>query len=247
MSRSVGDSVAAYMALGRQRGLWRHGAGFRHYCDHQLFPGVQFQNRTMLDIGAGNGKYSLWAAVHGASRVVALEPTADGADASSTVSSLISMRDSLGYSNIEVQEKVIQDHVPACTYDIVLLHYSINHLAESACVSLKTDQASYKTYQAIFRRIFDMMAPNGVLVITDCTNTCFWTQIGMTNPFAPDIEWFKHQSPDTWKGLLESVGFHSASTLWTYEPKMLDVGRYLLSNRLVSYFYTSIFVLRMVR
>ena len=245
MDTVIEKNVAAYMRLGRERGLWRQGAGFKHYCRHQLFPGISFKGRTMLDIGAGNGKFSLWAAAHGASRIVALEPTGDGADAGSTVGSLRSMRDALGLSMIEVEEARIQDHVPASPYDLVLLHYSVNHLDEEACIALREDPAALRSYREIFTKIYGMMAPGGVLVLTDCTRTCFWEKMGMTNPFAPDIEWFKHQSPETWREVLGSTGFHSPAIIWTYEPKTLDVGRVLLSNRFVSYFYTSIFVLRM--
>jgi SAM-dependent methyltransferase len=247
MGLDIEKSVAEYVSLGRKKGLWRHGAGFKHYCRHQLFGGIDFRGRRMLDIGAGNGKFSLWAAAHGAASIVALEPTADGADAGSKVGSLRSMRDTLGFANIEIEESRIQDHIPKMLYDIVLLHYSVNHLDEYACVTLRQDPGSYAAYQEIFRRIYGMMAPGGFIVMSDCTDTCFWNKVGLTNPFAPDIEWFKHQPPAVWQGLLMSVGFHSAATLWTYEPKSMDFGRLFLSNRLVSYFYTSIFVLRMTR
>lgn len=245
MDELTEKNVEAYMSLGRQKGLWRHGAGFKHYCRHQLFPGIDFKGRTMLDIGAGNGKFSLWAAAHGASRIVALEPTGDGADAGSTVGSLRAMRDTLGFSMIEVEETRIQDHVPTSPYDLVLLHYSVNHLDEDACIALRESDDALRAYQEIFRKIHRMMSPGGAIVLTDCSRTCFWARIGMTNPFAPDIEWFKHQSPETWRDVLGTAGFHSPSILWTYEPKALDLGRLLLSNRPVAYFYTSIFVLRM--
>jgi SAM-dependent methyltransferase len=245
MATVMKQMVEQFLALGRAKGLWRHGAGFMHYCNHQLFPGIDLEGKTVLEIGAGNGKFGLWCAVNGARQVVALEPVGDGADASSTREILYSMRDKLGCLNVRVEEKRIQDYQPEISFDLVLLHYSINHLDENACINLRSDPGCTRVYEDLFRGIRGMMNPGGILIISDCTRTCFWNALGLKNPFAPYIEWFKHQSPNTWASLLLRVGFHSPRISWAYEPKTFHLGRFLLSNRVIAYFYTSIFFLRM--
>jgi hypothetical protein len=183
--------------------------------------------------------------VNGAKNIIALEPTADGADENSTLQSFILLRDRINAKNVIIEEKKIQDYKSEIKFDIVLLHYSVNHLDEYSCINLLKDKTSYDRYKEIFLKIYNIMNINGFIIIVDCSAKNFWATIGLTNPFAPTIEWFKHQTPKTWSSLLLSVGFKNPRILWTYDPKTLHIGRLFLSNKFISFFSTSIFVLRM--
>src|ERR1051325_5420831 len=63
--------------LGQEMGLWNHGFDFARFA-RQLFRDIDFRDRSMLEIGCGKGMLCLWAALHGASETVGLEPRAGG-------------------------------------------------------------------------------------------------------------------------------------------------------------------------
>ena len=52
-----------------------------------------------------------------------------------------------------------------------------------------------------------MMSLGGKLVIVDCDRRSLLSDRGFTNPFNPRIQWFKHQGPELWAGLLRKAGF----------------------------------------
>jgi ribosomal protein L11 methylase PrmA len=60
-----------YFEAVAQRGRSREN--WRFYLDY-LFRGVDFAGRTMIDVGAGDGMFSFYAACAGATKVVSLEP-----------------------------------------------------------------------------------------------------------------------------------------------------------------------------
>jgi hypothetical protein len=67
--------------------------------------------------------------------------------------------------------------------------------------------------------------------------------MGLKSPFAPTIEWHKHQPPETWTDLLGGVGFRATRVRWSSFNKLRSPGRYLLGNRWASYCLHSHFAL----
>src|SRR5436190_7574561 len=55
---------------------WSRGKA-RFYLNH-LFDGIDLRGKAMLDLGAGDGRFSFYAACAGASHVVSLEPECSG-------------------------------------------------------------------------------------------------------------------------------------------------------------------------
>jgi len=62
-------------------------------------------------------------------------------------------------------------------FDIVILHNSINHLNEDACIKLKEDKAAKEEYKKYFRKLFQMTNSNARLIICDCSNKNFFNFI----------------------------------------------------------------------
>jgi hypothetical protein len=130
-------------------------------------------------------------------------------------------------------------------YDIILLHNSINHLDEAACIDLKENSNSRAIYKGIFAKISSFGVAGTELIISDCSRYNFFHLLGVKNPFAPHIEWHKHQSPMLWVRLLEQVGFRNPEVTWVCPDQLRSPGQALLGNQVMSFFLGSYFLLRM--
>ena len=234
-------SISDLITLGRTAGLWRRGIGFKHYCKYQLFAGIDLRGLRILEIGAGSGVYAMWASLNGASDVVALEPSLAGSDESSDVRVFRRLVSELSLQNVSIVDDTFQHYEQQPkTFDLILSHYSINHLSESDCIRLRTDADARDVYAALFHKMYLLLKPGGRLVVVDCTNHSFYSDLGMINPFSPTVEWHKHHPPAVWGKLMTEAGFKVSRVNWMYDNRLLHVGR-LLKHPLGAYFYTSMF------
>jgi hypothetical protein len=206
-----------------------------------LFNGITLENASVLEIGGGNGLYSFYAAYRGANTVVCLEPLADGSSQrANTEFTLLST--ALDYRQLSYVPNTLQDYDAAGQrFHVILLQSSINHLDESACINLAHDVDAQQTYHVLFRKLYDLSHMNAKLIITDASRHNFFQAINRPNPFVPQTEWHKHQSPKRWISLLQSAGFTKCTLGWAPVKRLGAVGRVITANRLASYFLSSQF------
>ena len=210
-----------------------------------LFRGIDFKNKRVLDIGGGIGLYSFYAACRGAKKVVCLEPEAEGSS-SKVTDKFHKLSKLLELNNVALKTVTLQAFEPEDeTFDIILLHNSINHLDETACINLQRDSNSKAVYQEIFAKIFSLSNKGAKLIICDCSRYNFFAMFKIRNPFAPTIEWHKHQAPEVWAILLGEAGFRNPKIRWSSFNRLRNWGRVLFGNRLMAYFMTSHFCLTM--
>lgn len=209
----------------------------------ELFRGVAFRGKTMLDIGSGVGIYSSFAAYAGAKRVVCLEPEDDGGR-DDAIKKATALANALALKQILICSKRIQDFDSRDeNFDIILLHASINHLDENACINLRNNKDSVKKYLEIFKKIYKLSNKGARIIITDCSRYNFFALLNIKNPFAKNITWQKHQSPYLWAELLQKAGFVNPKIYWISPSKLGKLGKVLLDNRIISYFINSKFCL----
>jgi len=212
---------------------------------HTLFGGIDFQNKRGLDIGGGRGLHSFYAACAGAKEVLCLEPESDGS-LSGVIARFQKLRRVLNRDNIALSATTLQDFEPdGKEFDIILLINSINHLDEIACINLLSDANSTATYLEIFSKLYKLSANGAKLIICDCTRHNFFAFIGIRNPFAPTIDWRKHQAPEVWADMLSDVGFVSPRITWSSFNSLRLWGRVFLGNKFIAYFLISHFCLTM--
>jgi len=213
-----------------------------------LFKDIDFKDKTVLDIGGGNGLYSFYVACMGAKKVVVMEPVMDGSsdgveDEFNNFKEVFGTKD-----NIFFNKDILQQYDPGeDKYDVVLMHYSINHLDEQACIDLigKKKAEAKKSYLSVLTDLVNMSSENSTLIITDASRYNFFQKIGVKNPIAPDIEWEKHNEPKVWAKLLKEVGYTNPKIQWLALNAFGKIGKLLLANKVGSYFLHSFFYLKM--
>lgn len=160
-------------------------------------------------------------------------------------------RRALPLTNVNLEQVSIQDWTPKnSTFDIILLHNSINHLDEEACINLLKDDNAKNKYRKIFNKLSKLSNPGAKLIVTDCSRYNFFATIGVRNPFAKSIEWHKHQAPEFWASMLQEVSFGNHRIRWTpvfiFGASPLGrLGKWITSRRCVSFFLISLFILTM--
>lgn len=237
---STEPNLENYLAVVIEEGLYPNKGNLRFHLK-TLFRDITIENRRVLDIGGGSGLHSFYAACMGAREVVCLEPETEGSR-SGMGAKFKKLGGILGYDQVTFEPVTFQAFKPVGKqFDIILLHNSINHLDETACINLLSDEASRAIYMNIFSKLSALASSGAKLIVCDCSRYNFFALLGIKNPFAPTIEWYKHQAPEIWVDLLSQVGFVNPRVRWTSFNTLRSPGRVLLGNRLLSYFLRSDF------
>jgi SAM-dependent methyltransferase len=217
---------------------------------NSLFKNVNLANKNVLDVGGGSGLLSFYAAVKGAQKVVCLEPEFAGST-SGVTNKFYALKKELPTSlPIELNTHTLQDYFQEAgneIYDVVIMHNSINHLDEEACINLLKSATCYNTYLAIFKNVFRIMKKGGLLIVTDCSCKNFFNDIRVKNVLAPSIEWHKHQIPRTWVKLLKAADFRNSKVKWLTPNRFGKPGIFVLGNPLMAYMTASYFKVTIVK
>jgi cyclopropane fatty-acyl-phospholipid synthase-like methyltransferase len=242
----AGLTETGLLDWGRRRSWWRNGLRFRYYCRSQLFEGVPLQGKSLLDVGCGNGRFSLWAVSQGATRVLGLEPSEEGSRSHRPVEEFRTAIREFGLGQVDVQEVTVQEFEPGPSkFDVVLSHASINHIDESGCTTLLEDPAAWARFRKVGEKLRSMMVDGGTIVIVDTSSKNWYGDRGLTNPHAPTIEWEKHQEPETWARVFAEAGFGSERITWLDPAAWPVLGRLTRNRRYAHRWSSSIFRLVM--
>ncbi len=237
---STKPSLEGYFSAVIEEGLYPNRGNLQFHL-RTLFKDIALENRRVLDIGGGSGLHSFYAACMGAEEVVCLEPETEGSR-SGMGAKFRKLNGMLGTDQVKFEPVTFQAFEPAeKQFDIILLHNSINHLDETACINLLNSEASRAIYMDICSKLSSLASSGAKLIVCDCSRYNFFALFRIRNPVAPTIEWHKHQAPEIWVDLLSQVGFVNPRIRWTSFNTLRSLGRVLLGNRLLSYFLRSDF------
>jgi SAM-dependent methyltransferase len=226
--------------MGQVPGNWRFRLKY-------LFGRIDFRGKAVLDVGGGDGLLSFYAACAGAANVVCLEPAKAGS-APDTIDAFDRAASLLDEVKVQwIPQRFQEYECGDSVFDVLLLHASINHLDEDACVRLHHDRAAQSLYGRSFRKLARLARPGAKLIIVDCARRNLFADLRMRNPLEPTIEWHKHQSPKLWARLLTRAGFVNPVIRWNSFNTLRSYGRLFLGNRLAAYCLTSTFCLTMER
>jgi len=223
----------------------------KFYCTNLLGSPLPRGGQTVLDIGGGHGIVTLYAALLGAEAVL-LEPELDGSSRGmiadfKRAQQELDLLEKSTHLPFTFQEFVSDPNWRERLWDIVVLSNSINHLDEDATIYVQT---SYEARARMMQNLYALnriVKPGGRLIITDCMRRNFWGDLRKKSPFAPSIEWHKHQDPALWTKLLKEVGFSAFKIKWTKFQRYRFLGLPIFSNRLLAYLTNSHFKIECIK
>ena len=210
-----------------------------------LLGDIDFKDKKVLDIGGGSGILTLYAGLKGAKRSICLEPESDGSH-SGMSDQFNKMKELLGLDNVSTKPLTFQAFESEEKYfDIILLYNSVNHLDEMSCSNLIASEEARVSYTLIFKKLENICKHGASIIVCDCSNKNFFAKLGVRKPFDPSINYSLHQAPGTWAKLLLTSGFVDPKITWSSYNSFRTLGRRLLGNKILSYFLSSHFCLRM--
>lgn len=213
----------------------RNASLFLYNCKHYYFLNIPLTGKRILDIGGGTGRFSFYAAAAGAFEAVCLEPEAAGSSEGMT-KEFMRWKALLGFENVILSTQKIEEFLKENKFDILFSCASINHIDEEACIALRREQWAWDRYVSVFKHFRNLLNKRGYLIIIDASTPCFYSLLGLKNPFARTIDWRKHQPPSVWAKLASEVGFNHIITRWRSPAKMGSVGHFLLGNQWANFF-----------
>ncbi len=238
------NTFEKYAEILEHEGLYSNGKRLSFYLKNYVFEDTQLERKSLIDIGSGRGIYSFFAGFAGAERVVCIEPEPKGSS-KAVIDKFERLSKRFRLPQIELKKVRFQDFDPEDEkFDVILLHNSINHLDEEACINLKNSKKARRRYEAIFEKLDKISNSGTKLIIADCSRYNFFALLKMKNPFAPTIKWNKHQSPYFWGKMSQEFGFINPRIRWTTPGKLYRV---FFGNSIASYFLISHFVLSLTK
>jgi len=242
----IAKTLDEYCRFLQKDGHIPSAANFQHYCP-LLFRDIDLRGKSVLDIGGGMGIFSFYCGLQGASDVLCLEPETDGSSAG-MVSSFRAVQDEFGLHQVRLRGDLFQKFDAAGKlYDVVLLHHSINHLDEDACIHLRDSAKARDSYGEIAKKMAQIMPPGGTLILADCSPSNVFNDLGIQNPMMKSIEWHKHQPPEAWTDVFRGAGFDDPKVTWTSFNTLRELGFRLFGNRVAAYLTLSHFILHLKR
>lgn len=239
----IQETSTNFYDLAIRRKMYSNKANLKFHL-HSLFGNMDLKNKEVLDVGGGSGLLTFYAAAEGAKKAICLEPELDGSR-NGMIKQYHDVQSELQISSpVEQLPLTLQDYMKQAkpdSFDVVIMHSSINHLDEEACIQLLKNDSSYRSYIAIFKDVYRITKKGGVLIVSDCSRNNFFNDIGMKNVFVPSIEWHKHQAPETWVSIFKEVGFKNPKVKWLSPNRLGKVGEVVAGNYLVSYLTRSYF------
>jgi hypothetical protein len=220
--------------------------GLNWHC-RELLAGVDPRGGHALEIGAGDGMISLWLLHAGARSVVSLEPEGDGST-NGVGARAAAHRRALGLDGDWTwRAETLQAYAPDRAFRVIVSQNSVNHLDEDACVHLLDDASARARYRSIFGRLRDILEPGGSLVVADCARANHWARLFGSSPWAPQIEWHKHQEPETWAAIMDEAGLAPVSVRWWHPYYRVRALAPVIGNRAAARWLSSFFVVRALR
>ena len=235
----------AYVAM-LERDGHRNPPAFAHALGN-MFAGIDFAGKRVLEIGSGRGLLALYMAMRGAD-VLSMEPEMVGATAGVIAQQEARVK-ALGLTNVEILNADFNTWHPGDRrFDVIVSNSSINHLYASAHHAGQ-DRETFEAYLGIARRIRGMLGPGGMFVATDACRYAFFSalrEFGIRRPWQWErsgVDWRHHQNPSRWKRIFREAGFSAIHIAYPV-PYRLRHLKPVVDTAVANFFLQGAFILR---
>ena len=217
-----------------------------YYQISQLKEFVSFKNKSILDIGCGNGEFLIMCSLlENVSHCVGLD-SGMGKGSSVDIFNIFKSRiDTLGIKNIDsIQKDIFEYDFPKGEFDIVTANYSLHHI-ELTCNNLLKCAESRQKMGILFKKVYNSLKANGIFVIKEVSRYNFARYLQFYGKLVgtKNIDWLSKHTPGEYTEILASSNFGNIKVkyLVPYIFRKLNLHKFhfFLSNAVTSFFFHS--------
>lgn len=206
---------------------------------------ICFKDKKLLDIGCGSGKFLILSNIlEKLDKCVGLDP-AEGEGSKKGILEIFSRTvNDLGVENIQIVKEDIFDYSPNQKFDVISLNFSLHHIIETS-KNLTKDKTAMRKSAELFRKLYRLLEEDGTLFIKEVSKYNLSKYLKLYGKIfnIDNINWQTKHHPYEYIKFLRIARFKEIRVIYAIPYLLskfgLDKLRFLFSNRLFNFFFSS--------
>ena len=151
--------------------------GYDFYFSSYIYKDINLDGKKILDIGGGNGLASFHALDNSSScSAWVVDPIAEGSN-ELMFEQYESMKKNYDPGRINFHRDYVDTLLEPNTFDIIVMHNTINHIGEDILEDINNSSEAYAEYVSRLKTILDRLSSDGTLIVADCGSKNFFGKI----------------------------------------------------------------------
>lgn len=215
---------------------------FLFHADEQL-NGISLYDKTILDVGCGNGAFSLYLALFGkAKNVIALDEAEGNGSKPEAFRQLKRVVETHSIPNITIVKSSLYDcEIPENSFDIIVGNFSLHH-AINPFGALFQDREARQSSLSTFKLLHTLLKDTGRIVLREMSRINFWRFLPYKWKMS-HIDWKGHATLHEWRWIIKKAGFCNVHHAFLTPFALRAFPSFLIRNIYANFFFSSSFYL----
>jgi SAM-dependent methyltransferase len=215
---------------------------FLFHADEQL-NGISLCDKTILEVGCGNGAFSLYMALCGkAEKVIALDEADGNGSKPEAFRQLKMVIDKHAIPNITtVKASLYGCELPENSFDVIVGNFSLHH-AINPFGALFKDRGARQAALSTFKLFHTLLKDSGRIVLREMSRINFWRYMPYKWKMS-HIDWKGHATLREWRWIIKKAGFCDVRHAFLTPFSLRTWPSPIIRSQFANFFFSSSFYL----
>lgn len=215
---------------------------FLFHAEEQL-NGMCLCDKTILEIGCGNGAFSLYMALCGtAKNVIALDEADGNGSAPEAFQQLKKAVEKHSIPNITTVKSSLYDcELPENSFDIIVGNFSLHHAINPFGALFKDRKARQSSFST-FKLLHTLLKDTGTIVLREMSRINIWRFLPYKWKMG-HIDWNGHATLREWRWIIKKAGFCNVDHAFLTPFPLRTWPSFLIRNIYANFLFSSSFYL----
>jgi SAM-dependent methyltransferase len=206
----------------------------------EQFRGMDLTNRSVVEIGCGDGLVSLWLAlVKNVQNIVAIDEYEGVGEDKDNYRFFKEVIEKNGVNIELIKMDFLENNFKPCSFDLVFANYALHHIVRTEkCIS--NDAETRNHWIALFSEIRRILKKDGVLIIKEVTRFNVWRFLPLRFGF---MDWKIHPAKKEFAYVIQKAGFKNITLRNVVNYKLRYFSNLMEGNPFFSFFVSPDFYL----